>query len=226
MLRQTRRCVASCASSWKTPQTAASTCRLRLRRRRSARCSTCCAQNSKAQRLPLRSSGYGCRRLQLEEGGEAQALFSADDFDPQRVAVTIARLEAVLGEERRASQDARSASARGAIRLRTIYPVILSPVEGCRLGRRAATPKDAARARSAVAAARSARSIRYSCAAASRRSSIGKRCCSASGPWRIAERPYAPAPVTRDEYDVVLEDGTFARIYRQGSHWYLRGVYE
>ncbi len=30
----------------------------------------------------------------------------------------------------------------------------------------------------------------------------------------------------RDEYDVVLEDGTFARIYRQGSHWYLRGVYE
>ncbi len=35
-----------------------------------------------------------------------------------------------------------------------------------------------------------------------------------------------PSPVTRDEYDVVLEDGTFARIYRQGTHWYLRGVYE
>jgi hypothetical protein len=44
------------------------------------------------------------------------------------------------------------------------------------------------------------------------------------GPWRIAER--VERPVTRDEYDVVLEDGTFARIYRQGSHWYMRGVYE
>ncbi len=33
-------------------------------------------------------------------------------------------------------------------------------------------------------------------------------------------------PVTRDEYDVVLENGTFARIYHQGSHWYLRGIYD
>jgi len=46
------------------------------------------------------------------------------------------------------------------------------------------------------------------------------------GPWRIAERAFTISPVTRDEYDVVLEDGTFARIYRQGSHWYMRGVYE
>jgi hypothetical protein len=46
------------------------------------------------------------------------------------------------------------------------------------------------------------------------------------GPWRIAERPHAPSPVTRDEYDVVLEDGTFARIYHQDAHWYLRGVYQ
>ena len=46
------------------------------------------------------------------------------------------------------------------------------------------------------------------------------------GPWRIAERPFTISPVTRDEYDVVLEDGTFARIYRQNTHWYMRGVYE
>jgi hypothetical protein len=46
------------------------------------------------------------------------------------------------------------------------------------------------------------------------------------GPWRVAERAYTSSPLSRDEYDVVLENGTFARIYRQGSHWYLRGVYE
>ena len=51
-----------------------------------------------------------------------------------------------------------------------------------------------------------------------------------SGPWRVAERTSTilsevEGPVTRDEYDVVLESGTFARIYRQGSRWYLRGIY-
>ena len=41
--------------------------------------------------------GLRLQALRLEEGGEEQALFCADDLDPQRVAVTIARLEAALG---------------------------------------------------------------------------------------------------------------------------------
>ncbi|HVN70375.1 MAG TPA: hypothetical protein VMU38_12090, partial [Candidatus Binatia bacterium] len=47
-----------------------------------------------------------------------------------------------------------------------------------------------------------------------------------AGPWRIAERSHSDCAEGRDEYDVVLESGTFARIYRQGSHWYFRGIYE
>ena len=42
--------------------------------------------------------GLRVQARRLEEGGEAQALFSSVDFDRQRVAVTIARLEAMLGE--------------------------------------------------------------------------------------------------------------------------------
>ncbi len=42
--------------------------------------------------------GLRLQARQLEEGGEAQALFGGDDVDPQRVAVAIARLEAMLGE--------------------------------------------------------------------------------------------------------------------------------
>ena len=42
--------------------------------------------------------GVRLQARRLEEGGEAQPLLRADDFDPQRVAVTIARLEAALGE--------------------------------------------------------------------------------------------------------------------------------
>ena len=45
----------------------------------------------------------------------------------------------------------------------------------------------------------------------------GDRWCVTAANWLRAHR---------DEYDVLLEDGTFARIYRQRSRWYLRGVYE
>jgi hypothetical protein len=46
-----------------------------------------------------------------------------------------------------------------------------------------------------------------------------------AGPWRIEEGWFA-APLARDEYDVLLEDGDIYRIYRQGARWYLRGAYD
>lgn len=46
-----------------------------------------------------------------------------------------------------------------------------------------------------------------------------------AGPWRVEETWFEEA-VTRDEYDVLLEDGALYRIFRQGTHWYLRGAYD
>ena len=46
-----------------------------------------------------------------------------------------------------------------------------------------------------------------------------------AGPWRVEEGWFGDG-VTRDEYDVVLEDGEIYRIYRQGARWYLRGAYD
>jgi len=46
-----------------------------------------------------------------------------------------------------------------------------------------------------------------------------------AGPWRVDET-WFERPVIRDEYDVLLEDGTLYRIFRQGSRWYLRGAYD
>jgi protein ImuB len=160
--------------------------------------------------------GLRVAALQLEEGGEAQALFCADDLDPQRVAVTIARLEAALGAgvARARTRDAhlleerfsyepfkppprtmlekseRQAELVPQLRLLEVREV---PVQ-LRDGEPAIVDRQAV----------------HQCV----------------GPWRVAERAYTASPVTRDEYDVVLENGTFARIYRQGSHWYLRGVYQ
>ncbi len=166
--------------------------------------------------------GLRLQALQLEEGGEVQTFFPADDLDPQRVAVTIARLEAALGA--------------GVARARTRDAHVLEE----RFTYEPFNPADVANASvilSEGAERRSQRTIpqlrllevrevpvqlRGGEPAVVDRQAV-RQC---AGPWRIAERPHAPSPVLRDEYDVVLEDGTFARIYHQGQHWYLRGVYE
>jgi protein ImuB len=164
--------------------------------------------------------GLRLQALQLEEGGEAQAFFSADDFDSQRVAVTIARLEAVLGE------GIARATTREAHLLEERY--VYEPFRLHRSERSDAGLSQVGQGRGTVPQLRLLKvrevpvQLRGGEPAIVDRQAV-RQC---TGPWRIAERPHTPSPVMRDEYDVVLEDGTFARIYRQGSHWYLRGVYE
>jgi protein ImuB len=164
--------------------------------------------------------GLRLQALQLEEGGEAQALFTAGDFDSQRVAVTIARLEAVLGESvaRARTRDAHVLEER----------FTYEPFKLCHHERSDTELVEGERSRRVVPQLRllEVREVPVQLrggepAIVDRQ--VVRRCV---GPWRVSERPYTPSPVTRDEYDVVLENGTFARIYRQGSHWYLRGVYE
>ncbi|HVR46581.1 MAG TPA: hypothetical protein VMT95_08125 [Candidatus Binatia bacterium] len=163
--------------------------------------------------------GLRLQALRLEEGGEAQAFFSAADFDSQRVAVTIARLEAVLGEgiARANTREAHMLEERFSyepFRLNRIARSDAEVVEACGCGivpqlRLLQVREVPVQLRGGEPAVVDRQAVRQ-CA----------------GPWRIAERPYVEKPMMRDEYDVVLEDGTFARIYRQDSHWYLRGVYE
>jgi protein ImuB len=160
--------------------------------------------------------GLRVQARQLEEGGEAQALFGADDFDPQRVAVTIARLEAMLGERisRATTREAHLLEERFAY-------------EQFELPRKAMLDRPEA-PHELVPQLRllEVREIAVELRAREPAMVDGQAVMQCVGPWRIAERAHAPSPVARDEYDVVLEDGTFARIYRQGSNWYMRGIYE
>lgn len=172
--------------------------------------------------------GLRVQALQLEEGGEAQVLFPADDLDPQKIAVTVARLEAVLGESiaRARMREAHLLEERFA------YEPFLSHPERCHPERsRRMAPKTSAQAQAPGELVPQLRllevrevpvQVRGGEPAVVDRQAV----LECVGPWRIDERAHVPSPVTRDEYDVVLEDGTFARIYRQGTHWYLRGVYE
>jgi hypothetical protein len=162
--------------------------------------------------------GLRLQALQLEEGGEEQALFSADDLDPQRVAVTIARLEAALGAHvaRARTRDAHRLEER--FTYEPFTPPPRAAYQECHpeRSRRVVPQFRLLEVREVPVQLRGGEP-----AVVDR---LAVRQC--TGPWRIDERPYQSEPVTRDEYDVVLENGTFARIYHQGSHWYLRGVYE
>lgn len=168
--------------------------------------------------------GLRLQALQLEEGGEAQALFCADDLDPQRVAVTIARLEAALGAgiARAQTRDAHLLEERF-----TYEPFEPPP----RAMLEKSQPQSELVPQLRLLEVREVPVLlRGGEPAVVDRQTV----CQCVGPWRVAERAYTPvlsgaegsSPLSRDEYDVVLENGTFARIYRQGSHWYLRGVYE
>jgi protein ImuB len=52
----------------------------------------------------------------------------------------------------------------------------------------------------------------------------------AAGPWALSGEWWEPAPWTREEWDVELEEGGVFRIFRQRSfrqrsYWYLEGIY-
>ena len=52
-----------------------------------------------------------------------------------------------------------------------------------------------------------------------------------AGPWRIDEGWWAAATggsehIVRDEYDVLLDDGSLVRIVHECSTWSIRGVYD
>jgi hypothetical protein len=53
----------------------------------------------------------------------------------------------------------------------------------------------------------------------------------AAGPWRVEEGWWAGAtgagePLARDEYDVLLDDGSLVRIAHERSAWSIRGIYD
>lgn len=164
--------------------------------------------------------GLRVRALGLEEGGELLPLLAGDEIDRANVAVTLARLEAMLGEPVRRAQT----RAAHALEERFTYvPFTLSAdrpkAERYKFGE-AESPRLVPQLRLLAVTEIDVRLRRGEPA------TVGERavqCC--AGPWRIEEGWFA-APVVRDEYDVQLDTGEICRIYRQGERWYLRGSYD
>ncbi len=160
--------------------------------------------------------GLRIRAARLEEGGEAMSFFPADDVDPRRVAVALARLEATTGE------PPRRAHIRAAHALERQFSY--EPFASL-----AVVPNKASGAPEALVAHLRLLAVREIGVVVKRGAPAvvdGRSVTECKGPWRIEEGWFADAPIARDEYDVLLDDASRLRIYRQGSRWYLRGAYD
>ncbi len=158
--------------------------------------------------------GLRMRALRLEEGGEALPLVRNDEIDPQNVAVVLARLEAMLGEPVR---RARACAAHPLEERFTYEPFTVSMLGG---ENTAADPHPVPQLRLLEVKEIDVRLARGEPSIVD-----GRNVVTCTGPWRINDGWFS-APVERDEYDVVLNDGNAYRIYHQGTHWYLRGAYD
>lgn len=163
-------------------------------------------------------TGLRMQALRLEENGTPASLFTGGQADPQALSIALARLEAALGT------GARAAHVHPAHRLeaRFSYDPFVPP-------RHAALPAAATAAVHCLPQLRllSIREIdvRISGNAPAFVGSPPQAVLECAGPWRIDDG-WFEAPVMRDEYDVLLEDGALYRIFRQGECWYVRGAYD
>lgn len=164
-------------------------------------------------------TGLRMQALRLEENGTPATLFAGGRADPQAVAVALARLEAAPG------MAARQARVQPAHRLeaRFAYDSFVPPLH-------VALP--AAGAATAVRGSPQLRlltvreiDVRIAGNAPVFVGSPPQAVLECAGPWRIDDG-WFETPVTRDEYDVLLEDGALYRIFRQGECWYVRGAYD
>lgn len=163
--------------------------------------------------------GLRTRALRLEENGEALALFSGGDPDPQTMAVTLARLEAVLGEPAR---RARGVAAYD-LEERFAYDAFAMPAISALAPTFQALPQRAVPQLQLLEVREIA--VRVLGGAPAFVGTPARAVLECAGPWRIAEN-WFERPLVRDEYDVLLEGGALYRIYRQGECWFIRGVYD
>jgi protein ImuB len=169
--------------------------------------------------FPAAIVGLRVRAAGLEEGGEALALLAGDDFDPQAIAVTIARLESVLGTpvQRARTKEAHALEDRFSYE-RFELPKRTVVRDGAETRVEAVVPQLRLLTVAEIP-------VRLRAGEPAVVGDPPRAVLECAGPWRI-DTGWPDHDVVRDEYDVLLEDGELYRIYRQGSHWYVRGAYD
>lgn len=165
----------------------------------------------------------------LEDGGVPLALFAAGDPDPDALGIVLARLDAALGDggaRRSRVVDGPRVERRFAFDQFTLEPLVSKswtidappPLpQTVTLQFRPVLPQPVA--------------VRVISGAPRFVGTPAQTVLDAAGPWRVEEGWWAGAlgsgeVLVRDEYDVLLDDGSLVRIAHESSEWSIRGVYD
>jgi protein ImuB len=178
---------------------------------------------AKLEGTTLRAPVIGLRLVagRLETGGSPLSLFAQHDPDPETIAIAIARLDAALGEG-----HALHAQVAEGFRYesRAAY-VPFDPEATC--GWHKLPVPEQSLPPSPVFGYRmlDAQPIAVTLAGGAPARIDGHRVVEHAGPWRVEER-WWDAPLSREEYDVLLADGALWRIAREPAGWIRLGVYD
>ncbi|HEV8021529.1 MAG TPA: DNA polymerase Y family protein [Candidatus Lustribacter sp.] len=159
----------------------------------------------------------------LEDGGVPLALFAAADPDPDALGIVLARLDAALGDG-------------GALRSRIIdgprverrfahAPFTLEPLVTTSWTAAPPAPLPQTATLQFRPVAPQAVAVRVIGGAPRFVGTPAQTVLDAAGPWRVEEDWWAQ-PLVRDEYDVLLDDGSLVRIAHESNAWSIRGVYD
>jgi protein ImuB len=169
-------------------------------------------------RLQAPVEGLRLRIERMESGGTPMSLFSTQDPDAEAVELALARIEAALGE----GAVLRAFSVDGH---RPEKQVVYQRFSASMLTERhkKRNPKPTMQLRTfeprAIDVIVRDGVPRFA-------GTPPQAVVDYAGPWRVTEDWWSEASLTRDDYDVMLDDGTLYRIARREQNWFLLGIYD
>jgi protein ImuB len=165
----------------------------------------------------------------LEDGGVPLALFAGSDPDPDALGIVLARLDAALGDG--GAQRSRTVNGPRVERRFAFEPFTLEPLVTRTWSSAAVAPLPQTATLQYRLVSPQPVAVRVIGGMPRFVGTPAQTVLDAAGPWRVEEGWWAGATgsgerLVRDEYDVLLDDGSLVRIAHEGSTWNIRGVYD
>ena len=181
--------------------------------------------------VTLEAAVIGLRLVaeRLEDGGVPLALFAGSDPDPDVLGVVLARLDAAFGE--RSALRGRITEGPRFERRATLEDFTLEPL----IAKTWSTTTPAPLPQTATLQFRVVEpqpvAVRIVGGAPRFVGTPAQHVLDLAGPWRVEEGWWAGATgsgerLVRDEYDVLLDDGSLVRIAHEAQTWSIRGIYD
>jgi protein ImuB len=165
----------------------------------------------------------------LEDGGVPLTLFASDDPDPDALGIVLARLDAALGDGR--AQRGRIVDGPRVERRTAHEAFTLEPLVGASWTAAVPPPLPQTATLQFRLVPLQPVAVRVAGGVPRFVGTPAQTVLDVAGPWRVEEAWWAPATGTgerlvRDEYDVLLDDGSLVRLACERDAWSVRGVYD